>query len=212
MSNDHVGRVTQALASLCEPLHDAFAWAEQIRQDRLPELATDPAYGWHGTHTVRALAHHKLRQLGRDLAPWTLTGNHSRNGELWLYDGNYRIRVLHALSPTDVPPPGGNAARRAYYRNLPLPTVDVLFGPPDDQLLALWRIHHATAMPAFRIVRPIGNWNFGSHAMTDLDFPLPQTAEALEEMQFEPTDEDLGLDLPTEEQEGGAEDAGGNAG
>ena len=38
---------------------------------------------------------------------------------------------------------------------------------------------------------------------TDLDFLLPQTADELAELAFEPTDKDLGLELPLEEEGGG---------
>lgn len=60
MVNDHVERVRSTLLRLCEPLHDVFAWAEQVRRERLPELAEGTDYRWHATHTVRALAHYRL--------------------------------------------------------------------------------------------------------------------------------------------------------
>lgn len=119
MVNDHVERVRSALLGLCEPLHDAFTWAEQLRRERLPELAEGPDYRWHATHTVRALAHHRLSQLNGELGGWKLSGNHSQNGALWLAEGSYRIRILHTLDECDVPPPGTNRARRAFYRNPP---------------------------------------------------------------------------------------------
>jgi hypothetical protein len=100
---DEVERVRTALGDLCEPLHDAFHWAEAQRYAALPELDDRATYGWHATHTVRALAHYRLD--ASDLGGWALTGNHARNGELWLTDGQYRARVLHALSDRQVPPP-----------------------------------------------------------------------------------------------------------
>jgi hypothetical protein len=180
-----------------------------MRRERLPELDTIPEYRWHATHTVRAYAHYALKR--RTLGSWQLAGNHSRNGELWLSDGSYKIRILHALDSTDVPPPGSNEARRAFYCNSPLPLP--LFGPINDRLLVLWRIDDNTSVASFRVVRPIGSWKWGTYAKTDLDFMLPETGADLESLKFEPTDEDLGLDLPNEdEQEGGAEDAGGFSG
>jgi hypothetical protein len=155
------------------------------------------------------LAHYKLgtRQLG----VWSLSGNHARNGELWLSDGQYRVRVLHALSEKQVPPPGQNAARCAYYRNPPLALLPTpLFGPINDRLLMLWRIDPKAHTPVFRVVRPIGNWKWGDHALTDLDFILPPTAFDLQNLAFEPTDEGLELDIPAIE--GGAEDAPDRAG
>jgi hypothetical protein len=197
MLKDELERVRNALADLCEPLHDVFAWAGQRRAEALPELAR-PEYNWHGTHTIRALAHHRLRRT--NLGVWTLSGNHARNGELWLTDSDYSLRVLHALNDRDVPPPGPNRARRAYYHNPPLPLQEKLDGPANDKLIALWRLDPSGA-PSFRVVRPIGKWRFGGTAKSDLDFPLPEMAIDMRSLHFEPADE--GLDdvrLPEEEE------------
>ncbi|GAA3082969.1 hypothetical protein ACFQ0X_22110 [Streptomyces rectiviolaceus] len=197
MIKDELERVREALADLCEPLHDAFVWAGQRRSEALPELI-HAEYKWHGTHTVRALAHHRLRKT--NLGVWALSGNHARNGELWLTDSDYSVRVLHALNDKDVPPPGLNRARRAYYHNPPLPTQEKLTGPAYDRLIALWRLDVRTGAASFRVVRPIGKWRFGGTAKTDLDFPLPETAVDMRSLHFEPAVE--GLDdvrLPEEE-------------
>jgi hypothetical protein len=214
MVNDDVERVRSALLPLCEPLHDVFTWADQKRRRQLPELVEDQDYGWHATHTIRAFAH--LRLTGMDLHPWGLAGNHARNGELWLTDGDYRTRLLHAVRDSDVPPAGANTGRQAYYRNKPLFEVSPqarLIGPPDDRLLFVWRIDPKTGVPVFRVVRPIGNWKWGDHAQTDIDFVLPETAEDLAALEFEPSDEGMELDIPNEDgQEGGTKNAGGSAG
>ncbi|MGH4007351.1 MAG: hypothetical protein ACRDTH_04155 [Pseudonocardiaceae bacterium] len=204
-------RVRSALLGLCEPLHDAFTWTEQLRRKRLPELAEGPDYRWHATHTVRALAHYKLCQMSGELGGWKLSGNHSQNGALWLTDSSYRARILHTLDECDVPPPGTNLARRAFYRNQPLSDKLPLFGEVNDKLLILWNIDPASAVVGFRVVRPTGNWTWGAHAETDLDFLLPQTAEELADLTFEPSDDDLGLELPFDDAEGeeGDTDAGG---
>jgi hypothetical protein len=212
VANDNeVERVRTALEDLCEPLYEAFTWADVLRCERLPELADRQTYGWHATHTVRALAH--LRLDKSDLGVWSLTGNHARNGELWLSDGGYRARVLHAISDEQVPPPGTNFARKAYYRNIPLPLEWQLplSEPFNDKLLLLWRVDPFSHKPAFRVVRPIGNWKWGHRAKTDLDFFLPETAADLRGLHFDPSDRGLEIDLP-EEDEGGAEDAGGRSG
>lgn len=208
-NNPEVDRVLAALVDLCEPLHDCFCWADLRRCDALPELRELSVYAWHGTHTVRALAHHKLGVA--DLGKWRLSGNHARNGELWLTDGQYQARVLHALSDKQVPPPGGNTARRAYYRNLPLTLFDLpLYGPVNDRVLLLWRIDPKSHNAAFRVVRPIGNWKWGERAQTDLDFILPRSAVDWGDLEWLPSDEGLELEIPAEE--GGAEDVGGLSG
>lgn len=199
MVNDHVERVRTALLDLCEPLHDVFASAERYRRARLPEL--DGAdYRWHATHTIRAHAHLTLSAMREELGRWRLSGNHAQNGALWLTDGTYRIRVLHGLNDNDVPPPGSSRVRRAFYRQPRLEGTIPLFGDPRDKLLVLWRMDPATAEPSFRVVRPVGEWRWGAHARTDLDFDLPPTAAELTDLVFEPTDDDLGLSLPRDEE------------
>ncbi|MEU3836082.1 hypothetical protein [Streptomyces microflavus] len=206
MDKGGTDRIREALADLCEPLHDTFARAgaatstsvkgSKKRKRSIPDLS-GPEYGWHRTHTIRAYAHYYLKQ--RDLGAWGLSGNHRRNGELWLSDGSYRARLLHGPSKTDVPPPGPNLSRRAYYRNPRLPLPDPLFGPADDRLLVLWRLDAQTGAPAFRVVRPIGNWKYGRKAQVDIDFPLPQSADELADIYFEPSDDEIHLNIPNEE-------------
>ncbi|WP_206784228.1 hypothetical protein [Amycolatopsis sp. MtRt-6] len=213
MVQDHVERIRSAMLGLCEPLHDAFTFAEQRRQELLAHLDDGPDYVWFGTHTVRAFAHHRLRQLKNELGNWKLSGNHARNGELWLTDDHYGVRMLHSPNGGVVPPPGSNLARRAFYCNPPLTGMIPMFGDLGDKLLGLWRIDPETAAPVFRIVRTIGEWKWGKHQKTDLDFPLPATADELADLSFEPTDEGLGLDLPLDDQqEEGDSDAGGITG
>jgi hypothetical protein len=209
MVNHDVEQVRFSLLGLCEPLHDVFAWAEQLRRERLPELADSPDYRWHATHTIRALAHYRLSHMMEGLGDWSLSGNHAQNGALWLTDNTYRIRILHTLNETDVPPPGTGRGRRAFYRNRPLTGMAPLFGPANDKLLILWRIASGTAVPGFRVVRTIGEWKWGSLAEADLDFTLPRTADELADLTFHPTDEGLSLELPDVDE---VEDAGSIAG
>jgi len=192
-----VANIRDATAELCEPLHDAFAWAEQHLSKQLPELHS-PAYRWLRTHNTRGLAHHRLSRSA--LGSWTLSGNHARNGELWLTNGDYKIRLLHGFRDDHVPAPGPNRQRRAYYHNPPLPEFyqEALIGPTRNKLLGLWRID-PTGAPLFRVVRTTGPWNFGDSSKIDLDFPLLTTARDLQELQFVPQDEVLELQLPNEE-------------
>lgn len=210
MVNDHVDRVRNALLPLCEPLHDALAWAEQLRRERLPEL-DGPPYLWFTTHTIRALTHYGLTRRADDLVPWELTGNHAQNGPLWMGDGSFRLRLLHALDEDVVPPPGTNRARRAYYANPPLGETMPLWGESNDRLLGLWRIDPESGAAVIRVVRPIGNWQWGTHQVADLDFILPDTTVELTDLEFIPTDEGLGLDLPMNDEEEG-DGAGGVSG
>ncbi len=181
--------VRDALLPLCEPLHEAFAAADAIRRERLPELADEPLYRWHTTHTIRAYAHHGLRR--HDLGRWSLSGNHAHNGELWLTDSTYEMRVLHAVSDADVPPDG-----RLVYGGVMLPMNPPLFGPSNNRLLVLWRV--TDGAPKFRVVRPVGEWRYGGTQQTDLDFALPASAAELASAEFEQADMDLELHIPIE--------------
>lgn len=209
MDKEGTGRIREAMADLCEPLHDVFTLAGAAKILAPPDKDTSnaeprpdfsgPDYGWFRTHAIRAHAHYFLKQ--RELGAWKLTGKHRLNGELWLSDGNYHARILHGPSETDVPPPGHNAARIAYYHNPLLALQGTLFGPPDDRLLILWRLNPQTGAPAFRVVRPIGRWKPGRKAKIDLDFPLPATIDELIGMGFQPTDSGIRLTIPNEEKD-----------
>lgn len=200
-NTDPARRFRTAFAPLCEPFHDAFAVAEQEWWTRNPDLAASPDYRWCETHFVRAFARHKLLSWRDRITPWKLTGRHSQNGALWLSDGNFRVRVLHTWNERDVPPPGSNRARRAFYRNPPLlPGMPTLFGEPNDRLLMLWRIG-GSGLPSFRVVRTIGAWSWGANQEADIDFELPSTADELAGLAFEPTDEGIHIEMPLDDQE-----------
>jgi hypothetical protein len=187
--------VRDALLPLCGPLHAAFAAADVVRRQRLPELADDPVYRWHTTHTIRAYAHHWLTRA--DLGRWTLSGNHAHNGELWLTDGSYEVRVLHAVSGADLPPAG-----RLVYGSVMLPMDPPLFGPSNNRLLILWRVS-GSGVPKFRVVRPLGEWRYGGTQQTDLDFVLPDSAAELAAAVFEEADDQLELQLPPDDERTG---------
>ncbi|MFW6695264.1 hypothetical protein [Streptomyces sp. MAR4 CNX-425] len=229
MDNGGTERIREALADLCEPLHDVFAQAgaskilkppdeadgdhqDEADSDEVPDFS-GPEYGWFRTHAVRAHAHFYLSR--RNLDPWTLAGNHKRNGELWLANGAFELRILHGVA-NDIPKPGYNLARRAYYRNRPLGGTP-LFGVQETipglehhRLLILWHVG-PTGEPALRVVRPIGDVMTGRRVPVDVDFTLPPTAAELEQMQFDPSDDDIFLNIADEE-EGNDFGAGGISG
>jgi hypothetical protein len=79
--------------------------------------------------------------------------------------------------------------------------------PPEDTpgTSPAVRTGHSLNSRLCRFPGPIGNWKWGDHALTDLDFTLPRTAVDLQKLTFIPSDEGLELDIPADE--GGAEDA-----
>lgn len=142
----------------------------------------------------------------------TLTGNHGRNGELWLTSNLTTLRLLHTNSPSEVPRAGANAARRAYYRNPPLfevPVQTALDLADASRLLALWRVvNPETFEVAFRVVRTLDEGTPGKRSEIDVDFMLPRSAADMDELEWFPKD-DLGIDLPTDREEGDSCDADG---
>lgn len=206
--------IRSLVSPLCEPLHEAFEWsADQAHRRRGDELAHD-RYNWLGTHLTRAFAHRRL-VIASDLAAsgWKVTGNHGRNGELWLARGMTTLRVLHTNSARDVPRAGHNGARRAYYRNVPLfdvPGQGVLDFEDCSRLLALWRVTNpATFEISIRVVRTLDEGTPGRRSELDFDLMLPRTADDMTDLEWFPSD-DLGIDLPgDDENEEGTGDADG---
>lgn len=105
-------------------------------------------------------------------------------------------------------PPVATPPERPIYRNRPLALLP-LWGPEDDRLLLLWRIDPKTGTVTIRVVRPIGDWKWGGRQQTDLDFVLPDTSDDLAGLEFTPSDEDLGLEMPASDEH---EEGGGSVG
>ncbi|MFI2703453.1 hypothetical protein [Cellulosimicrobium composti] len=180
-----------ALAPLCEPLHDALTQAHQTALKRAPELTKDRRLEPVFTHLRRGFAWGEL--TSRELGPWV--PRLTNNAGITLAQDTYSMRVLHQLPDKSAPPPGPGIGRQAFYANDTL--SDDLF-PEGDRLLALWAFSRAGL--SIRIVRPIGAWNFGRREKVDLDFILPQYSADLENLQFTKSDEDIEITLPSEEE------------
>ena len=208
------GQLLAMVAELCEPLHRQFERAARTSAGsrRLMRL-WGPEYDWLGTHQIRALTH---QALSEELpGGWTLVGNHSRNGELWLGQGFTTMRLLHTLSEEHVPPPGSNRARRAFYCNTPLlpgfdeqQQLDLI---ERSRLLGLWRVTNwATFEVGIRVVRTVGTWSYRARAQTDVDVLLPRVVEDFATLEWVPSDAGMELNIPAndieEGQEGGAAD------
>lgn len=195
------GQLLSMVSELCEPLHRAFEYGVErsVECRRLAGLS-DRTYDWLGTHQARALAHRHL--LDEQLGGWKLVGKHSRNGELWLAHGLglTTLRMLHASSAEDVPAPGTNWARRAYYCNDPLLGMGVTHQPTlfgGSNLLGLWRVTDwETFQVGIRIVRTIGTWEYRARARTDLDVTLPRLVDDFGNLEWTPNDFGMELNIP----------------
>jgi hypothetical protein len=196
------------LAPLCDDLHDLFEDAS-ARAARIREQngMTAAVYNSLGADLTRGLAHRAIEATG-GLGQWTLTGDHSRRGQLMIRRGMVRLRFLHD-SAGEVPAAGSNAARQAYYRNTPL-EPDSMFGVADSNLIAVWRVvDEETGEVGFRVVRTLDpGARRAPHgvASLDLDFSLPRSAPALAGLEFSPADDDeLHIDFGDEEGTGHAD-------
>lgn len=190
---NHERRLLDALGPLCEPLHDALTESVARVRQQLPELdlpGTRPGF----VHTCRAVAYRKL--LGCDLNGWTLREGQNNVG-VTLTQSTHAVRLLHQVRGGHAPHPGTNDARRRYFAN---PTLSDTLLPPVDKLLALWAYQDSGEV-SIRIVRPIGSWSFGHKAKVDLDFILPTTSLALDDIVFQGAEED-DLDVFVEREEG----------
>jgi hypothetical protein len=214
MDTDGVDYLKRHLAPLCDSLHDVFdtarGQADRIRREAGIDATT---YNSLGADLTRGLVHRAI-DLAEGIGPWTLTGDHNKRGQLMLCREMVRLRFLHDAAG-EVPSAGPNAARRAYYRNVPL-DPESLLGVRDSNLIAVWRvIDDETGEIAFRVVRPLNPEARRAPRgvqEVDLDFILPRTAPALTDLQFTAPDEDLQIDFGDDEEAGDADGHAGSGG
>lgn len=156
-------------------------------------------------HLARAHGRRLLlaASVGGDLGRWQVARPRP-NLQVVLYHDNIELRLLRPIGH-DVPPPGRNPTRQAYYTNI----HDNLLGMEGSRLLGLWSIDPKTKEMAIRVVRPIGVWKWAATAKLDIDFVLPRGINTLESLEFIPT-EDLEVELPFAEEDD--QDGEGNVG
>ena len=196
--------VRDALQPLCASLHDVFREsAASSAAFRAERGLTDDTYNSMGADVTRALAH-KALTVRDDLGAWKVGGRHNLRGQVLLTCGMMRIRFLHDPQH-EVPAPGRNARRRAYYRNAPLGQTTA-FDAESSNLIAVWRVtDQELHTVSFRVVRPIGDTarRYGLSTPVDLNFILPDLSEDLSTLEFEQVDEGLLIDLPETDEDTG---------
>lgn len=212
MSTAPEAHLLQSVSTLCEPLHAALERAvNKVRTFREHSGLTHRDYDWLATHMTRAVARDILQQQPPD--GWTLTGNHRRNGELWLTRDMMRLRILHTWSESHVPPPGPNSARQAFYTNPALPGMEAdgqLALLDASRLLGLWRVtDEETSRVGIRLVRTVGKWTFKQRAKADVNVLLPREIDDFTDLVWTPNDTDIEIVIPAEETQEGEE--GGRA-
>ncbi len=158
-------------------------------------------------HLARAHSRRLLLAAGAagDLGNWEVA-KPKPNLQVLLHNDVLEFRLLLPAGK-DVPPPGPNPARQAYYTNI----HDNLLGIRGSRLLGLWSIDPASEEVSIRVVRPIGTWKWRANAKLDIDFVLPRGVDTLENLEFVPTEDleqgFLPFEVDEDEQDGEA-DAG----
>lgn len=162
---------------------------------------TGPEYLPAVHHLARAHSRRLLLTAGADgeLGNWDVA-KPKPNLQVLLRNEALEFRLLRPVG-TDVPPPGPNWARQAYYTNI----HDNLLGIRGSRLLGLWLVDPDSGEVVIRVVRPIGTWRWGANAKLDIDFFLPRAVDTLENLEFVPTQslERVFLPFEADEEQGG---------
>lgn len=182
-------------------LHDDLPSAADAAESHFIDYGmANEDYRGGQAHLARCHARRLLsRRTSADLGGWTLA-QPGPNASLWLTRDALSLRFMRPLPGSEVPPPGPNGARIAYYSN----RHATLFGVGGSDLIALWDVDQS-GEGAVRVVRTVGRWKYGAKAKLDIDFYIPALPDSLNDTEFHPTDEDddqLGLWFPRVDDEG----------
>jgi hypothetical protein len=208
-SPDDKDALVELLSPLVDGLYSSLDRARDLARAHFEQHdMIGDEYGSGVHHLARAHTRRLLdaAHASGAIAPWQLNAP-GPNLQIVLRHEQLTLRVLRPAG-FDVPPPGPNTARRAYYSNL----HDNLLGLQGSKLLALWSIDSQEDEIVVRVVRPRGVWRFGASAKLDIDLALPRRAGELARLEFVPVD-DLEVKLPFEEDgdvDGRAEDGRGH--
>jgi len=159
-------------------------------------------------HLARAHSRRLLLAAGAegDLGNWKVA-KPKPNLQVLLCNEVLELRLLRPIGNNDVPPPGPNPARQAYYTNV----HDNLLGIQGSRLLGLWSIDPESLKVSIRVVRPVGTWRWRAPVKLDIDFVLPRGVDTFDNLEFIPT-EDLEqgfLPFEADEDEQGSEEHAG---
>jgi hypothetical protein len=154
---------------------------------------TGPEYASGVSHMARAHARRLITaaQSAGDLGAWRLAPPKG-NLQIRMHHNALSLRLLRPVGD-EPPPPGPNLARIAAWHG------NVL-GLAGSKLLGLWSPNPYDGQVEVRIVRPTRPWELGQKSKIDIDLVLPRTADDLSQYEFKPTDEDMELVLPFEEE------------
>jgi hypothetical protein len=131
--------IAERIGPLVETLHDAFEVARyRIENDYLGLCRNNQ--DWLRTHNLRGLTYQQLADIQLP-EHWTLTGNHQRNGQIFLAygSGEMTLRFMHTFPAGETPIAGHNQARRAWYTQRALSEIADPLHMPPQRLLLVWQ-------------------------------------------------------------------------
>jgi hypothetical protein len=191
----------EQMKPLCGPLHSALQYGAEHADQMVRDAGlTDSEHNWHRHNHARVLAGARLAQSD-ELGPWKVLPR-QKTGSLQLVNGFMTVRVLRPLDGK-VPVPGLNKRRRAFYvqRTITGLPMDVAF--PELQIsnfVATWEVLDLeTFEVGIKVFRTTGTFKIGDTSKVDLAFWLPNEADALDSLVFEPSDKGIELPIPKEE-------------
>lgn len=197
----------EVMSPLVTGLYSSLDRALELAQQHFIDFdMTGSEYRPAAHHLARAHSRRLLLAAGAegDLGNWEVA-KPKPNLQVLLRNEVLELRLLRPVGK-DVPPPGPNPARQAYYTNV----HDNLLGIRGSRLLGLWSIDPESGEVSIRVVRPIGTWKWRANAKLDIDFVLPRGVDTLENLEFIPT-EDLEQGFLPFEADEDEQDGEGNA-
>ena len=197
----------EVMSPLVTGLYSSLDRALELAQQHFIDFdMTGSEYQPAAHHLARAHSRRLLLAAGAegDLGNWEVA-KPKPNLQVLLHNEVLELRLLRPVGK-DVPPPGPNPARQAYYTNV----HDNLLGIRGSRLLGLWSIDPESGEVSIRVVRPIGTWKWRANAKLDIDFVLPRGVDTLENLEFIPT-EDLEQGFLPFEADEDEQDGEGNA-
>lgn len=201
MSTELRDLILERLSPLVSVLNTVMAQAVTVAEQAVTDTAEIEAkYRSTRVHVARTKAL-SLLTVHDNLGDWVVDETQAKKTALRLYSDDVVLRFLH--SPTVVPSPGKNHARRAWYTNAPLVDSLQLFASPERFLL-IWAADFAAGAVSMKVVHPTGPWEFGEKARIDLSIPLND--EEFTSASFDTRDEEEDLTMPTRTEAAEAED------
>ena len=191
----------EQMKPLCGPLHAALQYGAEHADQMMRDAGLIGAeLNWHRHNHARVLAGAQLQRQD-EIGPWKVLPR-QKTGSLQLVNGFMTVRVLRPLDG-GVPVPGFNKRRRAFYVQPTITGLPMDGAFPELQVsnfVATWEVLDLDSFEiGIKVFRTTGTFKIGDASKVDLAFWLPNDADAIDNLVFEPSDEGIDLPIPKEE-------------